>query len=74
MLMFIENQNHLIFNNKTRFMLGGSTVSSCFIKIAAPVIAKSLANIYNASIHSGIFPKDSKIDKAALIYKSGSKK
>ena len=39
----------------------------------APVIAKSLANIYNTSIHSGIFPKDMKIAKVAPICKSGSK-
>ena len=48
-------------------------VSSFFIRTAAPVIAKSLANIYNTSIRSGVFPKDWKIAKVAPIFKSGSK-
>ena len=58
---------------KPKRSFGPDKVSSFFIKIAAPVTAKSLANIYNTSIRSGIFPKDWKIAKVAPIFKSGSK-
>ena len=58
---------------KPKRSFGPDKVSSFFNKIAAPVIAKSLANIYNTSIRSGIFPKDWKIAKVAPIFKSGSK-
>ena len=52
---------------------GPDKVSSFFITIAALPVAKSLANIYNTSICSGILPKDWKRAKMAPIYKSGSK-
>ena len=55
---------------KPKRSFGPDKVFSFFIKIAAPVIAKSLVNIYNTSIRSGIFPKDWKIAKVAPIYKS----
>ena len=58
---------------KPKRSFGPDKVSSFFIRIAAPVIAKSLANIYNTSIRSGVFPKDWKIAKVAPIFKSGSK-
>ena len=59
---------------KPKRSFGPDKVSSFFMKMAAPVIAKSLmANIYNTSIRSGIFPKDWKIAKVAPVFKSGSK-
>ena len=58
---------------KPKRSFGPDKVSSFFIRIAAPVIAKSLSNIYNTSIRSGVFPKDWKIAKVAPIFKSGSK-
>ena len=58
---------------KPKSSFGPDKVYNFFIKIAAPVIAKSLANIYNTSIRSGIFPKDWKIAKVAPIFKSGYK-
>ena len=58
---------------KPKRSIGPDKVSSFFIKIAAPIIPKSLVNIYNTFVGSGIFPKDWKIAKVAPIYKRGSK-
>ena len=58
---------------KPKRSFGPDKVSSFFIKIAAPVIATSLANTYNTSICSGFFLKDWKIAKVSPIFKSGSK-
>ena len=58
---------------KPKRSFGPDKVFSFFIKIAAPVIAKSLANIYNTTIRSGTFPKDWKIAEVAHIFKRGSK-
>ena len=57
--------------SKKSFELDG--ISSHILKIAGSVVSKGLANIFNISISTGIFPDSWKIAEVALIFKEGSK-
>ena len=46
-------------------------MSNKFLKIAKNILAKSLYDIFNASIESKIFPQDFKIAKVTHIFKGG---
>ena len=59
------------FKPKRSFGIDG--ISSYFLKIAAPVISKSLAKIFNKSLLVGSFPEGWKISKVAPIFKAGVK-
>ena len=59
---------------KTSFGSALDTISSFFIRLALPALARSLAYLLNFSIQSGIFPDCWKIARVAPIYKDGSKK
>ena len=59
-------------NSKCSF--GVDVTSSYFLfKIAAPVISKSLAKIFNTSLLLGSFPESWKISRVAPISKAGVK-
>ena len=46
-------------------------ISSHFLKIAMPVLAPVLSNIFNTSVSEGLFPNNSKVARVAPIYKVG---
>ena len=58
---------------KSKCSFGVDGISSYFLKIAAPVISKSLAKIFNKSLLVGSFPEGWKISKVAPIFKDGVK-
>ena len=58
---------------KSKRSFGVDGISSYFLKIAAPVISKSLAKIFNKSLLVGSFPEGWKVSKVAPIFKAGVK-
>ena len=58
---------------KTSFGYGLDNISSFFIKLALPFLARPLAYLLNFSLQSGIFPDSWKTARAAPVYKEGSK-
>ena len=58
---------------KSKRSFGVDCISSYFLKIAAPVISKGLAKIFNKSLLVGSFPEGSKISNVAPIFKAGVK-
>ena len=58
---------------KFKCSFGVDGISSYFLKIAAPVISKGLAKIFNKSLSVGRFPEGWKISKVAPIFKAGVK-
>ena len=58
---------------KPKRSFGVDGISSYFLKIAAPVISKSLAKIFNKSLLVGSFPVGWKISKVAPIFRAGVK-
>jgi hypothetical protein len=47
---------------------------NCVVKQCIQLLKKPLANIYNASLESGIFPDQLKIAKVVPLYKKGNKR
>ena len=58
---------------KPKRSFGVDGISSYFLKIAAPVILKSLARIFNKSLLVSSLPEGWKISKVASIFKAGVK-
>ena len=58
---------------KTKKSCGPDNISSFILKIACPVVSKSLAKIFNASLETGIFPEVWKLARVAPIFKTGVK-
>ena len=56
---------------KTGKASGMDLMSNKFLKIAKNILAKSLCDIFNASIESKIFAQDFKIAKVTPIFKGG---
>ena len=54
---------------KKSLRVGSDGIASNFLKIAFPVICKSICDIFNLSIFSGSFPDSWKIARVALIFK-----
>ena len=52
---------------------GLNTIPNKILKCSKNVISQSLADIFNASIQSGIFPDDFKIARVTPIFKEGEK-
>ena len=52
---------------------GLDKISNKILKLAAPVIYKSLTDLFNFSIASGEFPSDWKVAKVCPLFKSGEK-
>ena len=50
---------------------GIDKISNRILKIAAPIIYKSLTDIFNLSIASNVFPSDWKVAKVSPVFKSG---
>ena len=57
------------FKNSLGFSTDG--IANHFLKLAHPVIGKSLCDIFNLSIATGVFPDCWKIARVASIFKSG---
>ena len=55
---------------KSKRSLGVDGISSYFLKIAAPVISKILAEIFNTSLLVGNFPEGWKISRVAPLFKT----
>ena len=66
----ILNLLHELVASKAPGLVG---ISAKVLKIAALVIAPSLALIFNQSISPGIFPSDWKIARVIPIFKTGAK-
>ena len=58
---------------KTNKSPGIDCISAKLLKDAGDTISESLANIFNLSLQSGIFPDDWKLARITPIYKDGSK-
>ena len=62
-----------IMQMKTKKSRGPDNISSFIFKIACPVVSKSLAKIFHASLETGIFPEVWKLVRVAPIFKTGVK-
>ena len=58
---------------KTSKGFGPDGIANHFLKIAFPVIAESLCDIFNLSIATGVFPENWKTARVNPIFKSGEK-
>jgi len=65
---FVYEQICKMSNNKSS---GIDDICTRLLKIASPVVCKSLAYICNLSLHMSVFPKDWKVAKVTPIHKSG---
>ena len=63
----------LISNLDSKKSPGFDELSAKFLKLCAPHISKTLANIFNISISSGIYPDLLKTARVTPIYKNGEK-
>ena len=52
---------------------GLDNISCRLLKVAAPIVSKSLAFVFNKSIETGIFPTDLKFAKVTPIFKANEK-
>ena len=68
-----ETVQNLLSNLKTSKSTGLDNISCRLLKEAAPIVAKSLCNIFNKSIASGKFPTEWKQSKVIPIHKNGDK-
>ena len=58
---------------KTSHGSGHDGIASLYLKIALPVVGRSLCDLFNKSLFAGKFPEDWKIARIAPIFKSGAK-
>ena len=58
---------------KTSHGSGHDGIASFYLKIALPVVGRSLCDLFNKSLFAGKFPEDWKIARIAPIFKSGAK-
>ena len=58
---------------KTKKSRGPDNISSFILKIACPVVSKSLAKTFKTSLETGIFPEVWKLARVAPIVKRGVK-
>ena len=56
---------------KNKFLTGIDEIPDYVVKQCIKMLKKPLANIYNASIESGIFPDQLKIAEVIPLYKKG---
>ena len=59
---------------KNKLSAGIDEIPDYVVKQCIKLLKKPLANIYNASLESGIFPDQLKIAKVVPVYKKGDKK
>jgi hypothetical protein len=59
---------------KNKLSAGIDEIPDYVVKQCIKLLKKPLANIYNASLESGIFPDQLKIAKVIPVYKKGDKK
>ena len=69
----IEKVFNLLSTIKVSKATGHDKISPKLLKDSADIIAPSLANIFNQSIKTGIFPDDMKTAVISPIFKSGNK-
>ena len=58
---------------KTSHGSGHDGIASFYLKIALPVVGRSLCDLFHKSLFAGKFPEDWKIARIAPIFKSGAK-
>ena len=63
----------LITNLDSKKSPGFDELSAKFLKLCAPHISETLANIFNASISNGVYPDLLKTARVTPIYKNGDK-
>jgi hypothetical protein len=68
-----EDANRIISCMKTCKSAGIDKISVKLIQAAGKTILKSLKNIFNLSLKTGIFPNDWKIARVMPIYKCDNK-
>ena len=74
---FVINPTHpnrvleLLLKLSEKKATGLDSISSKLLKISAPVICTSIAEVFNCSISSGIFPDDWKLARVTPVFKSG---
>jgi hypothetical protein len=59
---------------KNKLSAGIDEIPDYVVKQCIQLLKKPLANIYNASLESGIFPDQLKIAKVVPLYKKGDKR
>ena len=64
---------HMLLSISASKATGLDKIPAKILKIAAPVIAQSLTNLFNYSIQTEIFPTEWKVAKIIPIHKSGPK-
>jgi hypothetical protein len=64
----------LVKGLKNKLSAGIDEIPDYVLKQCIKLLKKPLANIYNASLESGIFPEQLKIAKVVPVYKKGDKK
>ena len=57
---------------KSTISAGLDQIPNNLLKIAAPIVSRSLAKTFNISVKAGVFPADWKLACVAPIFKNGS--
>ena len=63
----LDGLNSLVVAKAT----GPDGLSACILKLAAPVIARSLSTLFNVCLTEGVFPDDWKLADVYPVFKSG---
>ena len=58
---------------RTAYGSGHDGIANFYLKIAMPVVSKSLCDLFNKSLFAGKFPDDWKIARIAPIFKNCAK-
>ena len=61
----------LFLNLSDRKASGLDNISSKLLKVAAPVIATSITDLFNCSISTGVFPDEWKLARVVPVFKKG---
>ena len=61
----------LLLKLSVRKATGLDGISSKLLKMAAPVIATSITDLYNCSISTGVFPEEWKLARVVPVFKKG---
>ena len=73
----MDRQKHPIVARTGLFQtskgFGLDLISSCFLKIGMPILARPLSQLFNLSMSQGLFPDSWKIARVAPIHKTGPK-
>ena len=72
--LFLLVQSLLLFLKLSdRKATGLDSISSKLLKIAAPVIAASITDLFNCSISTGVFPDEWQLARVVPVFKKGTR-